>query len=215
MVQSEPDRRKHWEDYYSARAQDQVSWFQNRPGVSLSLIDGLELDPHAAILDVGGGASTLVDHLLEGGRENLFVLDLAAPALKRAQARLGRNAQKVRWIIADVTAWQPDISVDLWHDRAVLHFLTGRAGQQAYARTLRAALKPGGAVIIAGFAPGGPITCSGLKIVQHDAESLQSLLGEDFTLVKTRDEIHATPSGAEQAFRYHLFRRERMRGGAH
>ena len=212
MVQSEPDRRKHWEDVYSAKAHDEVSWFQNRPEVSLSLIRELAPGRDAAILDVGGGASTLVDHLLKDGRENLFVLDFAASALKRAQARLGSKASNVQWISTDVTAWRPDISVDLWHDRAVLHFLTARADQEAYARALRAALKPDGAVIIAGFAPGGPVKCSGLKIVQHDTDSLQKLLGDDFTLVKTRDETHATPSGAEQAFRYHLFRREKAFG---
>ncbi len=134
------------------------------------------------------------------------MLDISEAALAHARKRLGQNAKRVKWITADVTTWAPEITVDFWHDRAVLHFLTARADQEAYFRTLKNTLRPGGWAMIAGFAPGGPTECSGLPIVQHDADSLQNLLGDDFTLIEQRDETHRTPSGAKQAFRYHLFR---------
>ncbi len=207
MAQSEPDRAAHWESVYGSKAPDQVSWFQSRPIVSLDLINELGLGAETSILDVGGGASTLVDHLLAEGRTSLAVLDLSEAALAHTRARLGAKSGKVRWLAADVTTWKAQAPVDVWHDRAVLHFLTDRSDQEGYARALRGALNPGGWAIIAGFAPGGAQKCSGLEIVQHDAESLQALLGEDFELTRTRDEVHRTPWGAEQSFRYHCFLR--------
>ncbi len=201
----EGERRGHWQGVYGAKAPGEISWFQERPDVSLELIEATGLANDASILDVGAGASTLVDHLIAGGHSSLAVLDISEEALRHAQARLGTDADRVRWIAADVTHWCAEKPVDLWHDRAVLHFLTVRADQKAYAETLRAALKPCGWAIIAGFAPGGPLNCSGLEIVQHDAESLAELLGYEFELIETRDEAHHTPWGAEQAFRYHLF----------
>lgn len=203
----ETDRLAHWDGVYSSKRPDEVSWFQARPDVSLELIAGLYLSPSATILDVGGGASTLVDHLLAEGCTSLTVLDLAKSALSHARARLGNQGSRVRWIAADVTDWVPDVEVDVWHDRAVLHFLTTTAAHNAYARTLKSALRPDGWAIIAGFAPGGPAQCSGLDIVQHDAASLATLLGNEFVLKGARDETHATPWGTAQAFRYHLFRR--------
>src|SRR5690606_18930920 len=160
----------------------------------------------AAVVDVGGGASTLVDHLLEQGLAPT-VVDISHEALEHSRSRLGARADDVRWVVADVTKCRPQAQFDLWHDRAVLHFLIERASQQAYAACLRAALKPGGYAIIAGFAPGGPEKCSGLPVVQHDAASLSALLGREFELTHTRNETHRTPSGAEQAFRYHVFRK--------
>lgn len=201
----EDERHAHWQSVYGTKAPADVSWFQERPDVSLALIEAAGLPEDAAILDVGGGASTLVDHLLASGHSSLAVLDISEEALLHAQTRLGTDADRVQWIAADVTRWRPKAPMDLWHDRAVLHFLTARVDQQAYAETLRAALKPCGWAIIAGFAPGGPLKCSGLEIVQHDAESLTELLGYEFELIETRDEVHHTPWGAEQAFRYHLF----------
>lgn len=201
----EDERHAHWQGVYSAKAPGAVSWYQERPDISLELIEATGLATAASILDVGAGASTLVDHLLGTGHSALTVLDISAEALRHAQARLASDADRVRWIAADITRWRPELALDLWHDRAVLHFLTAPEDQQAYAATLRAALKPSGWAIIAGFAPGGPLKCSGLEIVQHDADSLAQLLGYEFRLIDTRDEIHRTPWGAEQAFRYHLF----------
>lgn len=202
------DRHAHWQKVYSEKTATAVSWHQPRPDVSLALIAMTGVPKDAAILDVGGGASTLVDHLLDQGRTALSVLDISEAALAQARTRLGSSAARVRWIATDVTTWTPPQRFDLWHDRAVLHFLTTPRDQAAYAAALRAALKPGGWAIIAGFAPGGPRTCSGLEIVQHDAASLGALLGDGFTLTHTQDETHRTPWGAGQAFRYHLFRRE-------
>lgn len=201
------ERNAHWQGVYESKAPDEVSWFQERPDVSLAMIDAAELPRDAAILDVGGGASTLVDHLLAAGYSSLTVLDISEAALARARARLGSSAERVTWIATDVTCWQSHAPVDLWHDRAVLHFLTASKDQQAYAAALRATVRPLGWAIIAGFAPGGPMKCSGLDIVQHDADSLRALLGEEFRLVDARDEVHRTPGNAEQAFRYHLWRR--------
>lgn len=201
----EDERHAHWQSVYGTKAPGNVSWFQERPEVSLALIEATGLPKDAAILDVGGGASTLVDHLLASGHWSLAVLDISEAALEHARARLGNDADLVQWVASDVTRWRPTAPVDLWHDRAVLHFLTARADQEAYFDSLRAALKPGGWAIIAGFAPGGPLKCSGLEIVQHDAESLAGLLDYEFRLIDTRDEVHRTPWGAEQAFLYHLF----------
>ncbi len=201
------DRRTHWEDVYSKKSPGEVSWYQATPEISLDLVRRTGLPRDAAIVDVGGGASTFVDHLLREGYSSLHILDISGHALSHARERLGAAAGRVGWIVADVTRWRPDVSADLWHDRAVLHFLTDPDDQNAYADTLRTTLKPGGWAIIAGFAPGGPRKCSGLDIVQHDATSLQRLLGPEFRLVETRDENHATPWGAPQAFRYHVFRK--------
>lgn len=204
---SEPDRHSHWEGVYSTKSPAEVSWFQTRPDTSLELIKRTGAPLDATIVDIGGGASTLVDHLLADGRSSLIVLDLAESALAHARARLGDKAARVEWIAADVTQWRPERRVQLWHDRAVLHFLTDARDQAAYVQALRAALQPSGWAIIAGFAPGGPKRCSGLEIVQHDAASLQALLGDDFQLSATREETHQTPWGADQSFRYHLFQR--------
>ncbi len=198
--------RAHWETIYSKKPPETVSWRQERPDLSIELIYQAKLKSDATILDVGGGASTLVDHLLAERHHALAVLDISQASLTQARRRLGERARRVKWITADITTWKPDISVDFWHDRAVLHFLTERSDQEAYFRALKSAVSAGGWVMIAGFAPGGPTQCSGLPIVQHDAVSLQNLLGDDFTLLDTRHETHRTPSGAEQAFRYHLFR---------
>lgn len=201
----EDERHAHWQSVYGTKAPGDVSWFQERPDVSLALIEATGLPNDAAILDVGGGASTLVDHLLASGHSALAVLDISEAALSHARARLGDDAQRVAWIAADVTRLLPAAPVDIWHDRAVLHFLTARSERKAYFDTFRAALKAGGWAVIAGFAPGGPLKCSGLDIVQHDSASLMELLGPGFELIETRNEVHRTPWGAEQAFRYHLF----------
>lgn len=201
------DRRAHWDEVYASKNTSAVSWFQPRPDLSLNLIHRTATRRDAAIVDIGAGASSLVDCLLEEGYADLTALDIAAQALEGSKARLGDAAQRVSWIVSDVTAWRADRMYDVWHDRAVLHFLTTPAEQELYAEALRAAVKRGGWAIIGGFAPHGPTQCSGLDIVQHDAESLGRLLAPDFMLMETHGQIHLTPQGREQAFRFHVFER--------
>lgn len=204
------DQREHWNDVYAGQASE-VSWFQAEPGLSLKLIRRTGVACSAPLIDVGGGASTLVDCLLAGGFTDISVLDIASPGLEQAKARLGERASDASWIVADIATWRPCRTFALWHDRAVLHFLVEPSAQAAYADVLRAAVVPDGWAIVGGFAPGGPVKCSGLSIVQHDAASLGRLFGDDFELVETHGEVHVTPWGAEQAFRYHLFRRRGVR----
>jgi SAM-dependent methyltransferase len=204
------DRRSHWEAIYKAKPPESVSWYQAAPLISLKLLHDTEVPRDAAIVDVGGGASRLVDFLLEDGFSEIAVLDIAEAGLKQAEARLGEErASRVEWIIDDVTTWRPRRRFDVWHDRAVLHFLTDPNDQSAYVETLKSALEPGGWVIIGGFAPGGQTRCSGLNVVQHDSASLMKLLGPDFRLKKTQSERHLTPSGSEQLFQFNLFQRAR------
>jgi hypothetical protein len=202
------DRRVHWDQVYTEKRAEDVSWRQEEPTLSLKLIERTGVVFDAPIVDVGGGASTLVDHLLECGFRDVSVLDIATPGLEQAKARLGSRSADAHWLVHDVTTWRPVRKHRLWHDRAVLHFLTEPAAQAAYAETLRTALESDGWAVIAGFAPGGPAKCSGLEVVQHDGASLSKLLGDEFQLMETYGEIHLTPWGAEQAFRYHLFRRD-------
>jgi hypothetical protein len=186
---------------------ERMSWFQSAPDLSLKLIARLGLDQDTPIVDAGGGASALAGHLLDGGYRRLAVLDSAVSAIDGAKARLGDAADAIDWIVADVTAWKPTKAFGLWHDRAALQFLTHPAQQVAYAETVRSALAPEGWAIIAGVAPGGPIRCSGLDVVQHDAISLGRLFEDDLELMETHGETHATRWGGDQSFRYHLFRR--------
>jgi SAM-dependent methyltransferase len=207
-MNDQSDRQDHWAHAYTAKPPTEVSWFQTRPDLSLDLIEKTGASLDASIIDVGGGASTLVDHLLDTGRTRVTVLDVAEPALALAKSRLRARAESVHWIVADITKWVPPVrAYDIWHDRAVLHFLTDPSDQTTYAASLGAALRKGGWVIIGGFAKGGPARCSGLDIVQHNATSLKQLLGEDFVLEDVRSEAHRTPIGSEQLFAYHVFKR--------
>ncbi len=201
------DRKTHWDEVWSARAEDAVSWFQPDPRLSLDLIARAGLGPGASAIDVGGGASRLVDALLERGWSDLAVLDLSAAALERSRARLGAAAGRVRWIEADVAAWRPDRRWALWHDRAVFHFLTEAADRAAYADALRAATAPGAAVIVATFAPDGPERCSGLPVVRYAPEALLAALGPGLELVEAANEDHVTPGGKTQRFQFCRFRR--------
>lgn len=200
-------RRAHWERVYSSRAADEVSWFAASLESSLRLIRQLTV-PTLAVIDVGGGASTLVDDLLACGYQRLSVLDVAEAALQAARQRLGPLASRVQWIRADITAARlPAAAYDLWHDRAVFHFLTEAEDRQAYVANLRQALKPGGHVIIAAFAPDGPARCSGLEVQRYDLAALSEALGEDFVDGATEPVVHVTPQGKRQSFGVHRFRR--------
>lgn len=199
--------KEHWDKVYASKGEDQVSWFQETPAVSLELIARTGVAPDAAIIDVGGGASRLVDALLARGFTDLTVLDLSAAALAASRLRLGEQAGRVVWVAADACAWTPTRAYDLWHDRAAFHFLTNPADQAAYVARLRRALRPGGYVIIGTFAPDGPEKCSGLPVMRHDAESLGRVLGADFALVAHERREHQTPGGAIQRFQFSVFRR--------
>ncbi len=204
---SETTRQAHWQSVYTSKADDSVSWFEAEPAVSLALIDLVGTPPDAAVIDVGGGASRLVDRLLERGFGDVTVLDLSAAALDVARARLGAGAARVQWIVGDVTTWEPARRYALWHDRAALHFLTDPADRAAYFARLRRALLPDGHAIIATFAPDGPARCSGLPVQRYDADSLGAALGPEFELLDSRRHTHVTPAGVEQRFHFGAFRR--------
>jgi 2-polyprenyl-3-methyl-5-hydroxy-6-metoxy-1,4-benzoquinol methylase len=204
---SAADRAAHWENVYRSKGEREVSWFQETPTISLELIKATGAMRRSALIDIGGGASRLVDGLLDAGFEELTVLDLSEAALAAARARLGARSGQVTWIAADVVKWKPVQRYDLWHDRAAFHFLTAPADQAAYAACLAAALKPQGHAIIATFAPDGPQRCSGLPVARHDSASIGAILGAEFTLVETRRHDHATPMGSIQRFQFSVFRR--------
>jgi SAM-dependent methyltransferase len=195
--------REHWEHVYSTRPVDRVSWFQPHAGESLRLIRATGVRADAAIIDVGGGASTLVDDLLDNGYSNLTVLDLSASALAAAKTRLGARASGVQWMEANIlTAGLPVHAYDVWHDRAVFHFLTAPDERQAYVEAVLRCVRPGGHVIVATFAEDGPTQCSGLPVMRYSADQLHAQFGAAFTLVAHNREEHHTPSGAVQKFVY-------------
>jgi trans-aconitate methyltransferase len=202
-------RQHHWEKVYTTKAESEVSWFQETPALSLELIELVGAMQNSAIIDIGGGASRLVDHLVSRGYQDLTVLDLSAAALGSARSRIGDQADRVTWITADVTLWQPSRSYDVWHDRAAFHFLTEPNDQAAYVARLRRALRAGGHAIIATFAPDGPERCSGLMVSRYDADALAAKLGAGFELINTRRHEHTTPWGSVQKFQFSTFRRAR------
>lgn len=205
----EPEgRQTHWETVYTTKAEDEVSWFQASPAPSLEAIARAGAQQASAIIDIGGGASRLVDHLLAQGFIDVTVLDLSGAALDAAKARLGAQAGKVGWIVADVTTWEPPRTYDVWHDRAAFHFLTGESDRVAYLARLARALKIGGHAVIATFALDGPERCSGLPVMRYDAASLGLALGPAFKLIHTSRHEHATPWDSRQVFQFSVFRRE-------
>jgi 2-polyprenyl-3-methyl-5-hydroxy-6-metoxy-1,4-benzoquinol methylase len=200
--------KDHWEEVYTTKATDAVSWFQPHANLSLDLIKATGVCRDAAIIDVGGGASTLVDDLLANGFDNLTVLDLSAAALAAARKRLGIQAAKVKWIEADITkANLPNYQFDVWHDRAVFHFLTTPEERSAYVQAVFHSVKPGGHVIVATFAEDGPNQCSGLPVMRYRADELHDEFGESFSLLRSEKEAHHTPSGTVQQFVYCYCRR--------
>ena len=197
--------KAHWEQVYTSKHPEQVSWYMSEPAISLDLIRTAGAGVQDHIIDVGGGASVLVDRLVARGHQHVAVLDISAAALTYARSRLGDKAQAVEWFEADVTAFSPPHAFALWHDRAVFHFLTTKEARTKYVAVLGAAIPPGGHVIIATFAKGGPDKCSGLDIVQYDAASICAELGDGFVLQETREELHVTPRQTEQRFMYFRF----------
>lgn len=195
--------KEHWEAVYGAKPAERVSWYRPHLDESLRFVAASGLGCDATVIDVGGGASTFVDDLLERGFANVTVLDLSETALEAARARMGERAATVRWLVADVT--RADFAAhayDFWHDRAVFHFLTDRDARRRYVETVRRAVRPGGHVVIATFGPRGPDKCSGLEVLRFTPEALHAEFGDDFARVADSTEIHRTPWGSEQEFVY-------------
>ena len=201
---SNDDRQAHWDGVYSTKSEDAVSWFEPSPDISLALLREAGLQTDMAVVDIGGGASRLVDALVALPVADITVLDVSAAALRTAQARLPAGST-VQWITADVTTWLADRRYHLWHDRAAFHFLTEDRDQAAYVATLKRALRPGGRAIIGTFALDGPEKCSGLPVARYDADSLQAVLGDDFKLLFSQRYDHSTPWGTSQRFQFSTF----------
>jgi SAM-dependent methyltransferase len=206
-VQQPINLKEHWDHVYQTKEHDDVSWYQSCPATSLKLIAVCGVGKQEGIIDVGGGASVLVDLLLDAGFTRLAVLDISAAALAHAKERLGACASDVEWFEADVTGFTSPHCFNLWHDRAAFHFLTDKADRQKYVQTLKRTLTPDGHVIIATFAIDGPLKCSGLEVMRYDASAIAAELGEGFRLLEQVDETHTTPWGAEQEFSYFRFAR--------
>ena len=200
-------REQHWNRVYDTKQSDAVSWYQPTPVTSLRLLEAAGLNVGSCVIDVGGGDARLVDALLARGIRCVHVLDVSSSAIARARARLPDGAPSVNWIVADATADWPVPAVDFWHDRAVFHFLVDADDRERYIANLRKALKRGGYMLIATFAPDGPTKCSGLTVVRYSRESLIDEFGGDFEPEGSLIESHVTPIGTTQPFLYALFRR--------
>jgi len=197
------DPKAHWDNVYRTRKPSEVSWYRPHLEVSLELIREAAPGRDAHIIDVGGGEATLVDDLLSRGYRNLTVLDLSPTALAVARERLGAAAERVAWLCGDVTTFAfAEHRYDIWHDRAVFHFLTDPQARAAYVRQAARAVKPGGHVIVATFGPEGPVKCSGLDVVRYDAATLHGEFGPGFLREQHRTELHRTPAGSIQQFVY-------------
>lgn len=201
-------KSKHWQHVYETRAPDEVSWFQPVAGRSLSLIADSGLPKDAALLDVGGGASVLAGQLLQAGYRDISVADLSASALQRAQDALGKDAERIAWIEADLRRHRFGRTYDLWHDRAVFHFMVEPTDRRDYLATLAQTLRPRGHLILATFGPAGPTRCSGLPVRRYDADDLSRVLGSAFKLVSEHRETHQTPARSGQQFIYAHFVRD-------
>jgi SAM-dependent methyltransferase len=197
------DVKKHWDKVYATKAPESVSWYRAQLETSLALIERAAVARSASIIDIGGGESTLVDDLLLRGYKTLNVLDVSPTAIEVTKKRLGTAAKQVRWLVGDIVEIELEPhAYDLWHDRAVFHFLTTPERRLAYVRQVTRAVRPGGHVIISTFGPEGPTKCSGLDVMRYDAESLHGEFGGHFRLVESSKELHETPFGTTQQFLY-------------
>jgi 2-polyprenyl-3-methyl-5-hydroxy-6-metoxy-1,4-benzoquinol methylase len=199
--------KEHWEKVYQTKQPKEVSWFQTDPAISLDLIALTGISHKQRVIDVGGGASVLVDKLLDAGFEDLTVLDISSAALDYAKKRLGNRCENIVWIESDVTEFESARKYDLWHDRAVFHFLTDPEDRRKYVEVMNKSINPGGHVIIAAFALEGPLKCSGLDVERYSPEKMENEIGESFELIKSVNEIHRTPWSVEQKFTYCYFRK--------
>jgi SAM-dependent methyltransferase len=197
----------HWENVFTSKAPTAVSWYRAHLEISLRLIERYAHEKSASIIDVGAGESTLVDDLLVKGYQALTVLDVSRTAIEATKGRLGAAAERVRWLVGDITEIAlPPSAFDLWHDRALFHFLVDRSHREAYVRSVLNSVKRGGHVIVSTFGPEGPTKCSGLEIARYDATSLHEEFGSRFQLEESSEEWHHTPWGATQQFVYCCFR---------
>lgn len=201
------DAKEHWESIYQTKKPNEVSWYQEKPKTSLNLIAEVGLGKNAGIIDIGAGDSKLVDNLLDLGFRNITALDISSVALEKAKKRLGNKADAVKWIVSDLREFETSDRYDLWHDRAVLHFLTAEEDINKYVEVIRRFLKPNGYLILSTFSENGPKRCSGLDIKQYSEDSVKELFS-DFEHVKSFEEEHLTPWEASQIFIYSIFRKK-------
>jgi SAM-dependent methyltransferase len=197
--------KSHWEEVYRRKPAHEVSWYQAKPALSLRLVENARISRDAAIIDVGGGASGFSAALCEAGYRNLSVLDISANAIARSRQLIKCPDCRVKFFEQDVTNFNPPLYYDLWHDRAVFHFLTARQDRRAYVSVLQRALAPGSHLVMLTFARDGPLKCSGLDVVRYDAERIQTELGSHFQLMEEGTDVHKTPSGGQQKFAYFRF----------
>ncbi len=207
MTMSNFDRKEHWDNIYQNKSTDDVSWYQRVPGTSLDFVKQFNLSKTAKIIDIGGGDSFFVDHLLELGYEDITVLDISEQAAERAKKRLGKRAENVKWIIADAAEFQTSEKYDFWHDRAAFHFLTDEKEIESYIDTLNKSVKPEGILVIGTFSDQGPENCSGIIIKQYSEKSMTDQLKNFFNKIKCLTVDHKTPSGSIQNFIFCSFRR--------
>ncbi len=201
------DRHQHWENIYQAKKLSEVSWYQPTPATSLAFFKEFKVPLTAKIIDIGGGDSLLVDHLLNLGYKDITVLDISETAIERAKTRLGDRAQQVTWIVADATTFQPTQKYDFWHDRAAFHFLTSDNDIDAYLETVQQNLRPNGILVIGTFSENGPKKCSGIDIHQYSERSMIVRLQKFFTKIKCSTVDHTTPSGTIQNFIFCSFKK--------
>lgn len=201
------NRKKHWEKIYQTGSPTKRGWYQEHPGDSLNLIRSAGVPKTAEIIDIGGGDSLLVDHLLGQGHENITVLDVSEHAIQRAKKRLGERFDQVSWICTDITAFKTDKQYDLWHDRACLHFLTRESELELYKEKACKSIRQGGTMITATFSHSGPERCSGLPVRQFERKELFRVFQKNFDLLESFDAVHRTPSGTNQNYVFCSFKK--------
>ncbi|MBL8889114.1 MAG: class I SAM-dependent methyltransferase [Planctomycetaceae bacterium] len=201
------DKTEHWENVYQTKSSDEVSWYEPDPKQSLDKIVSAAVDSRGRVIDIGGGQSFLVDRLLDAGFAHVAVLDISRTAIEATKARLGERASQVEWMVADITQAKSLGEFDIWHDRAVFHFLTDPDDRRRYVELLRRSLPIGGHFVVGTFAKGGPEKCSGLQICQYDAATMQAELGTSFEPLKCSEYLHTTPSGKPQQFFFGVYER--------
>lgn len=204
------DKKTHWEEVYRTMAAEEVDWYQGHPAMSLSLIESTRVAKSGNLIDVGGGDSPLVDHLLQHGFEHLTVLDISSAALERAKARLGEREHRVTWIEGDVTDFRSSTTYDVWHDRALFHFLTEEEDRTRYLESMNRVIRPQGHVIIATFAYEAPATSSELPVVRYSPQFLGIAIGKNYEFVESVEQLHRTPGGHKQPFIYCRFRKRNV-----
>lgn len=201
------DKTEHWENVYQSKSSADVSWYEPDPKQSVDMIVGASGTSHGRVIDIGGGQSFLVDRLLDVGFSQIAVLDISRTAIEATKARLGERASRVEWIVADITQRDSLGEFDIWHDRAVFHFITDPDDRMRYLELLKRSLPIGGHFIVGTFAKGGPEKCSGLAICQYDAATMQDELGRSFVPVNDCEYLHTTPSGKPQQFFFGVYKR--------